>query len=369
MAKPILSKIPVFDATVGTSIAFSCYGQVSSVSYTVYDNETGESVCTGTATSSGRTASKSFLFPGNLLSNRSEAYYIKIQALTSLSKSYSELSDPVLFYCREKPNLFFAELDSESSNSIQTSSYQFDLSYINVPTQNESLNSYQYHLYDANKNLLSESKVYYSTLSSSFIVDGLENSTTYYVRGTGETVNGYTLDTGYIELVIHYTVEINHTILDIINRYNDGVIQVNTNIVPINGKNQGEITYIRLGGGNYAADLTHGNSITYIIPYEIQAYSLEEYSIRIVVSPIIYKDLISVVHKSCSYIISTNIRKFTDHINTNENFYAILQGDGRYVVESNYITSPLDSDLIELYVLYKNGLFSLSVRNTGGGTD
>ena len=70
MAKPILSNITVFDATVGTNIPFVLYGKADSVNYYVYDNETGEQVATGSAELSGLMANKTFPFPAGKLTNK-----------------------------------------------------------------------------------------------------------------------------------------------------------------------------------------------------------------------------------------------------------------------------------------------------------
>ena len=363
MAKPILSQITVFDATVGTTLSYVLYGATTTVTVTVYDNETGTQVYQGTAASVGTKATKTFEFPANVLTNKLDAYYMKIKA-TDGSKE-SELSDPVLFYCRQKPTLTFSNLSPNTPNTITTSSGQFELIYTNIAEQGESLNSYQYHLYDSTRNILLESPVYYGDISAGFSVDGFSNNQIYYIRGTGESINGYTFDTGYISLQISYEVELNRTLLDGENQYDDGTIKISSTIAFLEGVAVGDISYIQLGTSNYGADLTKDNGIAYTLPYTLESYRTRQYSIRVSVKPLIYKNLLVITHEEGSYTLSTNIRAFTDADDTNKKFYAVLKGTNRYVLESNYLTEPNEDDFINIYIMLKDGYFSMYIDNIG----
>lgn len=361
MAKPILSNITVFDASSDATIPFLYYGKITLITYYVYDNETGEQVATGTASPIGTLAEKSFNFPAHKLTNKAFPYFMKIKI--TYNSEDSELSDPVLFYCHAKPSLEFAKLSTSTPNQISTSSYQFELNYINDSSQGESLNTYQYHLYDSDKNILVESNVYYGDIANTFIVDGFSNNGIYYIRGTGTSVNGYEFDTGYLSLSVSYTVELNRTLLNVVNDANEGVMRVNSTIAFMDGVSIGEIQYIKLGYNNYGADLTDG-SIAYTIPYELDAYSTNNYSIRITVKPIAYKNIIVITHATGNYNISSNIRTFTDYADETEKFFLILEGKD-YVMESNYIDKPTEEDFVTLYIAFKNGLFSLYIKNVG----
>ena len=365
MAKPILSNITVFDGNEGTTISFLLYGKADSVTYYAYDNETGTLEATGTTEITGLMANKSFVFPGGKLTNKAYPYFMKIK--TSYNSEETELSDPVLFYCKTKPTLEFAGLSVNTPNSINSASYQFELNYINDSSQGESLNSYQYHLYDSSKNILVESKEYYGDIANGFVIDGFSNNGIYYIRGTGSSINGYTFDTGYLTLQVSYNVELNRTLLNVVNDKKNGVMRVNSTIAFMDGVSIGEIEYVELGNGNYAAELTDG-SIAYTIPYQIEAYSAKDYSLRITVKPVIYKNIIVITQEDVQYYISTNIRAFTDYSDSNEKFFAILEGN-KYVMESNYLNNLRENHFVTSDVKFKDGCFSVNIRDAGDMTE
>ena len=365
MAKPILSNITVFDGNEGTTISFLLYGKADSVTYYAYDNETGTLEATGTTEITGLMANKSFAFPGGKLTNKAYPYFMKIK--TSYNSEETELSDPVLFYCKTKPTLEFAGLSVNTPNSINSASYQFELNYINDSSQGESLNSYQYHLYDSSKNILVESKEYYGDIANGFVIDGFSNNGIYYIRGTGSSINGYTFDTGYLTLQVSYNVELNRTLLNVVNDEKNGVMRVNSTIAFMDGVSIGEIEYVELGNGNYAAELTDG-SIAYTIPYQIEAYSAKDYSLRITVKPVIYKNIIVITQEDVQYYISTNIRAFTDYSDSNEKFFAILEGN-KYVMESNYLNKLPENHFVTIDVKFKDGCFSVNIRDAGDMTE
>ena len=361
MAKPILSDITVFDATIGTTIDFLLYGKATSVTYFVYDNETGDQVAAGSAEIEGLSANKSFPFPAGKLTNKLYPYFMKIQS--EYEGEQTELSDPILFYCKSKPTLQFANLSTSTPNTINTSSYQFELNYINDPSQGESLNSYKYYLYDSTRTLLVESKEYYGDIANGFVIDGFSNNGIYYVRGTGSSINGYEFDTGYLSLSVSYNVELNRTLLNVVNDPKNGIMRVNSTIAFMDGVSIGDIEYIHLKDDNYAANLVDG-SIAYTIPYQIEAYSTEEYSIKITVKPVVHKNIIVISQEDDLYYISTNIRAFTDYTDNAEKFFVILESDD-YILESNYLNRLPEDHFVNIYIQFKDNLFSIYISDAG----
>lgn len=361
MAKPILSNITVFDAIVGTNIPFVLYGKADSVNYYVYDNETGEQVATGSAELSGLMANKIFPFPAGKLTNKLYPYFMKIETVYQGEKS--ELSDPVLFYCKTRPTLAFANLSPSTPNTINTSASQFELNYTNKVSEGESLSTYQYFLYDSNKELIMQSKEYYGDIANGFIVDGFTNNGIYYLRGVGSSINGYQFDTGYLTLQISYTVELNRALLSAENDERNGVVRVKSTIAFMDGVGIGDVEYVHLSGDNYAANLTDG-SIAYTIPYELEAYETSEYNLRVVVKPIIYKNFMTISNQGTLFYVSTNIRAFTDYTDENEKFYVIIKGNG-YVMQSNYLDKPDESHFISVDIAFQNGLFSIFIKDVG----
>lgn len=104
-------------------------------------------------------------------------------------------------------------------------SYSFEFSYKYKVSEGESVNRYEFWLYDANRELLKKSVSYYYRDSlKGFQIDGLDNHTLYYLRATAESVGGYQLDTGlqafrtdYPEYVddVKFTVQNNYRMANI----------------------------------------------------------------------------------------------------------------------------------------------------------
>lgn len=227
MAKPIISKFTVTDASKDTTVTFVCYDEgIDSLDYLIYDNASGNIVATDNLFVSGKTAYRTFVIPAGTVENRLPPYYLKIKARNSKDETATELSDAVLFYCHEKPTISFIDIDQDDTNRISYPAYSFDLKYSNIEDQGESLNRYKYLLYDSNKNVLLE-ETYYGSVSKSFLVNGLDNEGTYYVRAVGETVNGYTLDTGFYEISVRFSAIVKSLSIKAENVPLEGVVKIN----------------------------------------------------------------------------------------------------------------------------------------------
>lgn len=230
MSKPILSKIGVFDATTSVTLRFASYDTISGITYVIYDNESGNILTYDDAVTSGSGSSRTFVLSAGTLTNRLEAYYICIRANFS-DGTYSEYSDKILFYCHAKPSI---SLDGVSEGmTVGYPAYSFDLKYAYDSSQGEMINQYQYILYDANKNVIKQSDtLYYSNPLKSFTVDGFDNNTTYYIRATAESINGYELDTGYVSFSTEFTESDTTTNSELIltNNCKEGTIDVEANI-------------------------------------------------------------------------------------------------------------------------------------------
>ena len=203
MAKPIISKFSVIDAAQKNTVRYTCYDDtVNEVEYVIYDNASGNIIIDKTVNTSGASSIRTFTLPVGLVHNRLLPYYLKI-AVKNQSGKQSDLSDAVLFYCHEKPVLKFTDVASNTVATIPFPAFSFDAQYKNIEDQGETLSLYKYQLYDSDKNLLYE-ETHYGSITHSFNVESLDNHKLYYVRATGETVNGYLLDTGFCAFNIAY---------------------------------------------------------------------------------------------------------------------------------------------------------------------
>lgn len=400
MAKPILSPIPIFDANEGTTAYFkvatsydsSSNSITSEYKYEIYDSLTNLLVGSNSGSCGNYNAENGYAYKilvDSWLTNQARNYTIRVAVRLSGEDDYGEFSDPVILWCKEKPVLSFDGLSTTDENLIASSAILFLLKYQYVTVQGETLSTYQYHLYDANKNLIEESATFYGSVSASFTVNGLDNRTVFFARGTGTTRNGYVLDTGYIQIKTNYYASAEGgTFLQCKNKKADGYISISSHLADVSGITTDKITYLDTTGG-YAIDLTHNEKVTFDIPYQMDFYNVKDYTMAFKVNPESRKDLIELTFDQDGFIytgkISTNARAFVQTggkiypaASTTEQFYAMLKvtrEDGSYVsgdtyyidsfpdvyfINSNYIKQP--SGYVTIFLQHKDQSYDLKVK-------
>ena len=257
--------------------------------YEVYDSMTNKLLGSVTNAVTGFTANLGYgyrITSSDWLDNQSRNYTIRVKVRLSGEDECGDFSDPIPLWCKEKPILSFDGLSSNTENIIPTSSILFLLSYQYVTVQGETLSTYQYHLYDESKNLIKESAVFYGAVGASFTVNGLDNRTVFYIRGTGTTRNGYSLDTGFIQFETKYYASAEGgTFLQCKNKLSDGYVAISSHLADISGITKDQISYVTSSGG-YAVDLTHGEKVTFDIPYQMEFYNVKDYAMAFKVRPV-----------------------------------------------------------------------------------
>lgn len=351
--------------------------------YEVYDSMTNKLLGSVTNAVTGFTANLGYgyrITSSDWLDNQSRNYTIRVKVRLSGEDEYGDFSDPIPLWCKEKPILSFDGLSSNAENIIPTSSILFLLAYQYVTVQGETLSTYQYHLYDESKNLIKESAVFYGAVGTSFTVNGLDNRTVFYIRGTGTTRNGYSLDTGFIQFETKYYASAEGgTFLQCKNKLSDGYVAISSHLADISGITKDQISYVTSSGG-YAVDLTHGEKVTFDIPYQMEFYNVKDYAMAFKVRPIVRKNIVEFSFDQDGMIyrgvISTNIRAFSKlpyesylPANQSEYFYAmlkIIREDGGfaysdvYFIDSNYIKKTSMDVLICLQ--HKDNAYDITIR-------
>lgn len=290
MAKPILSPIGIFDSVVGTTVYFNIYttsNQVSDYIYSVYDSQSNRLLFSGNGSSDDLnysvTNGYSFAFsPNAALTNRAENYYLQLKVKLQGDDEYGEESAATTFYCKDKPVLSFANIRQDRENIVELSSGIFTMSYIYVEDQGETLKNYQYKFYDSNKSEIESSSIFYGAMSHSYSVTGLQNNQTYYIRGIGETKNGFNLDTGFYTIKTSFSSINNGYALEATNDYKNGLIKVTSHFISSDGEAEGKVTYIPSSNNDYSLDLTGGGTVTYSIPDSI---SVTNFNLKFIVKP------------------------------------------------------------------------------------
>ena len=234
LTQPILNPIAAFDGMTSQTISFIVIGgaQVIGNRLIISDNQTGRQIYNNTQS----TMKLEHTIPAGTLSNG--RYYNAVIYTIDSSGTQSMASVAVPFYCYSQPTLTIDNIPS--SETIENGTYQFTGSYLQ--SEGEALNSYQFTLYDSNKNILSQTPlIYYETDDSlSYTFVGMSNDTSYYVSLTGETVNNTKITSGLKYFTVRYLQPASFAICDLVNDCDNGFIQISSNIVAIDGKSNPE---------------------------------------------------------------------------------------------------------------------------------
>ena len=93
--------------------------------------------------------------------------------------------------------------------------------------------------------LITKSETLYGVGTLEYTVKNLEDGTKYYLRATGETLNGMAADTGYVPFSVKFITPTYWTYVDLSDN-NDGTVRISCNIRTVTGRYEGgdEPTYI-----------------------------------------------------------------------------------------------------------------------------
>ncbi len=322
----IIHPIEPFDATIGTEIKFTWRGnQIYKVRSIVKNNETGVTVYDNTES----TMKQSYTIPTNsgLLNG---VYYVVYITVFDVNNSESDLQDiGTPFYCFSKPKFNLSVSDGEI---IQTSAYKVGLNYSQA--QNEPLDSYSFSLYTYQKTVISSSGDIYNTSDTSYVISGLENAKQYYLRATGKTLHGITLDTGFILITVSYTIAQVFNTLELNNKPESGAIEIKSNIVSAIGLSEKDVIYI----GDEYADL-RDNSVTFDEGFQVKG---DFTKIFIFYEPKRNKSIISFGDGDRLKVdIYYRIGKYSDSNGEKAYFELIANSCGtNYVRNSGYVNIP-----------------------------
>lgn len=229
LTQPIINPISAFDATRPHNISFVVIGGAKVIAnrLVIRDNQTGSEVYNKMQS----TMKLEHTIPANTLKNG--GYYNAVIYTIDSGNNESTASTAVPFYCYSQPVLTIDNIPA--TETIRNGTYKFTGSYLQQ--EDELLNSYQYTLYDSNKDILSQtSLIYYeSDTSLSYTFVGMSNDTSYYVELSGETVNGTKITSGLKYFTVRYIQPASFAICDLVNNCENGYIQISSNIVAIDG--------------------------------------------------------------------------------------------------------------------------------------
>lgn len=346
MGKPIINKINTFDATKESTITFSYSGNQPYKNRILITNaSTNDIVFDETIT----TMKFIHRIPSSTLENN-VSYTAQISVF-DVEGNESSLSDKLFFTCYSTPTFGFNDLNSTSQNTISSNNYLATVSY--SQEQSRQLKSYVFYLYDATKtNLITQSDMlYYSPGSDiSYTYKSLNNNTLYYLKCIGITVDGVTVDTGFVKIYANYVVSNLYSEFTLTNHKAGGYIQGISNFKPIDGTVSGEYTI-----ENGILNLPDG-SVTYKDGFLINGGHLVGISIK------------NPKNNVCIFQESNGIDsiKLFHHIYESLHYFKLVAENEltNYVLYSDRIQMATN-ELITIYIERQENLYQLYiVRNT-----
>ncbi len=317
----------------------------------VKNNTTGITVFDDTAVS----FQLKHTIPANTLENN-KIYNIVAYAIDTNDVSSSP-SATVLFKCYTTPTWNFSNIVPDQI--ITNSSYGVELTYIQ--SEGELLKSYQVSLYNSTQSLLYQTGILYNTTSLSATLSGLNDNTQYYIRATGVTLNGMTLDTGYISVSVEYLSPVLFAITGLENVPNDGSIKITSNFILLVGtSNPNPATYI----ADTLVDLsTDGSYVKFDEGFNIT----DDFIIQIIGRD--FTDYLTVLELSNgAYTVELQYMRGTFIGITGEKVYFILNAYNsvtNYTITSNLIDVPLSTDRIHIWIKRINNIYDLQIENLG----
>lgn len=248
----IIHTISPFDAAVGTTIKFSWDGNQAFKNRCVIKNNDTQEVVYDVTVDSFKLEHRIDLEQATLINGIKYVAYITVFDNGDVESDIQSVGMP--FLCLTTPTFRFANV-IEGQN-IGASAYKFQLEYDQA--DGELLNSWSITIYSKAQVELATSGIKYNTDDLSYISNGFSDKNEYFVRAIGSTINGLSLDTGYIGISVSYTTASVFSVLDLTNLYDSGAIHVRSNIVSAEGKTDKKPIYL----DGEAIDL-RDNTLTY----------------------------------------------------------------------------------------------------------
>lgn len=172
--------------------------------------------------------------PDNTLTN-GVSYKARVQT-TDIEGNWSDFSNIKIFWCYSEPNIEILTIDYDNENRVYNQTVLFESRYSQA--EGESLESYQYLLYDYNQDLIEAFPRKFSegdTLLTQEIT-GLENSVVYFLEVKTSSPNNHTYSTGLIPFRPFYVAPQLNAVMKVRNVPDIGSIKIEANIVQITMK-------------------------------------------------------------------------------------------------------------------------------------
>lgn len=232
LVRPSLPTTIALDAGYDNEITFGVYGgtQYSGYEVQIYNNETKVLHFTASKT----TYSNKFNIEANILANGVE-YQFKVRTfkIDETTEDYSEWSDPMVIKCYTTPTCSIDNLvGADGERVINNQNYIFEGTYYQA--ENVLMKSYQFILYDENKNELQEfATVYQTTNSVSQKVEGFSPKADYYIELVCIDQYDLKISTGLIAFSVEYEAPRIRQRVDLENEKETASVKISSNMIQI----------------------------------------------------------------------------------------------------------------------------------------
>nr|DAK68503.1 MAG TPA: hypothetical protein [Caudoviricetes sp.] len=293
------------------------------------------------------------------LKNQATNYYIKLRVKTTGDILFGDWSSAVSFYCKEKPTLGFVGMTANETTPITMYAAVFELQYTYNLEQAETLKNYKYYFYDSEKKLLESSVEYPGAITNTLSQYGLKNDSTYYVRGTGTTKNGYELDSGYYEIHVKFSDISNSYALEAVNNAEKGCIEISSHFISIEGIPSGDYSFETDESGMTSIDLSSGANVMYSLSSDKRPY---DFVLKYVVKPVLHKTLSKIIFEDDVYgELTTNVRDYGDGEKLHATFSLHIGENFNYIIRSNCIDVG-NFEYLYICLFRKDGYFNLTIK-------
>lgn len=268
----------------------------------------------------------------------------------------SEFSNTIVVQCLVSPIFNFENVTS--GMTIRSSYIDTELTYFQE--NGELLNEYTVTLYAANQTTVVYNSGYkYSGDSLTTRVTGLMDDNIYYLRATGETVNGMMLDTGLIEILCDYIKPEMFLSFRADNIAEEGSVRLSGHYVLVEGSsNTDELIYI----DDEKISLLNGEKV-----YWDSGFSAKDFVWNMRLSNIPdFAKVITFNMKSSVVSVTWNYGYFEGY--DDKMYYAELTASQyvglemlNYIQISNLISPLQENEQVNIWIRHSNGLFDIVV--------
>lgn len=200
--KPIINKIPVFDATKGIEVTFKTDTQIMSFDVEIYDENDTELIYNNVGNINKQ---NKFVIPPNVLTNnRVYIIYLSITEAINQDDRHKFVSDPQQIKCIPTPS-FSLNIDYSTQYTLRSSFLSVGIKYTDNTSEGfeEQLNEYIITATDTDGNEIYRSDLIYD-IDDNVEIANLTNGNTYIVTGYGTTIGGMKLETNSVTVYVNY---------------------------------------------------------------------------------------------------------------------------------------------------------------------